>query len=410
MGMVIATRRRAADFDALVEGSSIRDADPSYAGLLELVGALRTVPEATPRAAFVADLRSRLMVEAATALVPSSVDDERLRLARRPTADRPRHPRRVAALVSGVAVAGVTTSMAFAAQTALPGDLLYPVKRGVESVHAAVAFDNAQRGGTVLASARDRLAEVSQLSAAGHDSSQVAPTLDAFSAQASTASDLLFNDYAATGDQSSIAQVRDFTATSMTQLAQLQSAVPADALDELLHAATVLQAIEHLALQACPGCPGASVTTVPTVLTESSAPLPGLGPFDTSTTSGHPGSTAPPHVRHHHSGGPDLPDVHADQLPPGSVNVGTTGDSTTVTAPNDPIGGLTGGLTSGNSSTDTGSDPTSTLLDAVGQAADTAGGVTGGGLPNLPTSVPSDLPTELPTSVPSQLPTGGVTP
>lgn len=409
--MVIATRRRAADFDALVEGSSTGRADPSYAGLLEVVGALRAVPEVAPRTDFVTDLRSRLMVEAAAALVPSSVDDERLRLAPRRAADRPRHPRRVAALVSGVAVAGVTTSMAFAAQTALPGDLLYPVKRGVETVHAAVAFDNAQRGGTVLASARDRLDEVSQLSAEGHDSSQVAPTLDAFSAQASTASDLLFSDYAATGDERSIVQVRDFTAASMTELAQLQSAVPADALDELLHAATVLQTIEQAALQACPACGGASVTSVPTVLTGSLAPLPGIDVVDSSTTSGQPGAGSRPHVRHHHPGDPTLPNVDADQLPPGSVNDGTTGDATTtVTAPNDPIGGLTGGLTSGNSSTDTAGDPASSLLDAVGQTGDTVGGLTGGDLPtDVPTSVPSNLPTDVPT-LPSQLPTGGVAP
>lgn len=399
--MVIATRRRAADFDVLVEDLSASREATSYAVLLDLVDALRAVPDPVPRADFVSVLREQLLAEAATVLVPASAEDQRLRLAPRRSTGATRHPRRVAALVSGVAAAGVTTSMAFAAQTALPGDLLYPVKIGVENVHAAVAFDDAQRGATVLASARDRLQEVARLSAAGHDSSQVAPTLDSFTAQASTASDVLLADYAATGDESSISSVRDFTASSMSTLSDLQSAVPADSLDELLHAATVLQAIEQSALHACPACSGASVTDVPTVFTESLAPLPGFG----TTAVAHLASNRHPHIGRHRSGTPALPHVESHHLPPGSVNDGADGGTAAaaVTAPDDTIGGLTGGLTTGQSSSDSVGDPASTLLDAVGQAGDAVGDLSG---TDVPTDVPSDVPTRLPTDPTSALPSG----
>src|SRR3954447_22986640 len=96
-------RRRADEFAEIVEGARAGDAARD-AELLELVGALRSVPRPAARPEFVADLRERLLAEAATALVPA--DTSRLRLPER----HPVRERRIAAIVGGIAVVGATTS------------------------------------------------------------------------------------------------------------------------------------------------------------------------------------------------------------------------------------------------------------------------------------------------------------
>ena len=74
-------QRRADEFDALVEGTPAGAIDERDAGLLELVGAMRGVPQVEARPEFVTGLRERLLVEAETAMVPA--DLSRLRLPER---------------------------------------------------------------------------------------------------------------------------------------------------------------------------------------------------------------------------------------------------------------------------------------------------------------------------------------
>ena len=57
----------------------------------------------------------------------------------------------------------------------------------------------------------------------------------------------------------------------MATLTDLEAAVPADARDELLHAARVLQQIDAEAEQACPTCGGAGITDLPPILTSFSS-------------------------------------------------------------------------------------------------------------------------------------------
>ena len=54
--------------------------------------------------------------------------------------------------------------VAVASQSALPGDGLYSVKRGIESAHAELTFNRADRGRVLLDSARTRLDEAQTLS------------------------------------------------------------------------------------------------------------------------------------------------------------------------------------------------------------------------------------------------------
>ncbi|GAB3195504.1 hypothetical protein GCM10027062_02640 [Nocardioides hungaricus] len=342
-------QRRADEFDALVEGLSTIDPTAGRdADLLELVGALRATPEIHARPEFVADLRVRLMAEAATALVPA--DLSRLRLPER----RPRRERRLAAVVGGIAIVGATTSVAVAAQSALPGDTLYPIKRAIEGAHTGLSVGEGSKGTTALANAANRLAEVEALTGQDGvaDDLRIAQTLNDFTDQATQASDLLLSDYASSGDGSSIAALRDFSSTSLDQLAALEPLVPADARDELIRAAQVLQTIDAEAAQRCPTCGGAPIDSIPPVLVSAEqvfvpvAPKPSVEPADTGPRNpGKQGGTG-------NEGRPTLPSVGPDDVGPGSVTNPSAGpglpDSTTVRNPLQQLAeDLTGGLTGG---------------------------------------------------------------
>ncbi|MEC9052125.1 MAG: DUF5667 domain-containing protein, partial [Actinomycetota bacterium] len=212
MSPVFSARRRADEFDSLVEAgaSGQRVEDARFAELLEVVGTLRSTPAPEARPEFVADLRSRLMTAAAEELVQvAPTPAERLTVTQRRT---PRE-RRLAIAVGGVAIVGATTSMAVAAQTALPGDVLYPLKRALENAQTGVRVDDASKGTSLLANARGRLAEIDQLSRSeqGQDLVAIEDTLEAFADQATEASDLLLADYAETGSETSIVELQDFT-------------------------------------------------------------------------------------------------------------------------------------------------------------------------------------------------------
>ena len=191
-------RRRAEEFDAaLSRPLTERDAQ-NFAELLAVVRDLRAIPEPTPRAEFVSDLRLRLMAEADTALLPQAARpltavEQRLVLPARSY----RRDRRLATVLGAAALIGATTSMAVAAQTALPGESLYPVKRAIENAQTGIARGDAAKGEVLLANARGRLDEVRDLAERGSPASvsAVESTLEAFSDQAGEASDLLLAAY-----------------------------------------------------------------------------------------------------------------------------------------------------------------------------------------------------------------------
>ena len=243
--------------------------DDRYDDLLALVGALRDVPEPQARPEFVAELRTRLLAEAATMPAGQAAEVDRLRL-RTPDPGRVRNPRerRLAIAMGGFALVGATATMSVVAQSALPGDLLYPLKRGIESVHAGISVGDEGKGTTLLASASTRLDEVRRLDAGEHEA-EIADTLDDFTQQAIEASDLLLASYAEKGDDATVTELRSFTASSMESLSELDGTVPPTAQDEYVHAVTTLMRIDDEAALSCPACPGADLDeiapTLPTV-------------------------------------------------------------------------------------------------------------------------------------------------
>ncbi len=160
--------------------------------------------------------------------------------------------------------------MAVAAQSALPGDVLYPLKRAMENVETSVTVSEQAKGSTILENASGRLDEVDALTRDGDaDAAAVSETLQTFANQATEASDLLLADYEETGSEESINDLRDFTSTSIQALANLEAVIPPAAEAALLDAAQVLFQIDTAAADLCPVCDSLGITDIPTALLAS---------------------------------------------------------------------------------------------------------------------------------------------
>lgn len=337
MTSVIPARRRAEEFAALVDGGGDAS-DHRHDNLVELVTALRGAPLVEPRPDFVTQLRADLMAEAEVAL--SSVDS-RLTL---PSHTRTRRDRRFAIAAGTVALIGAGSSMAVAAQDALPGDALYPIKRVIEGAQSTLTVDEVSKGETLLANASGRLSEISALQArnSAEGTAAMPDTLDDFSVQADNAADVLLSEYARTGDRDAVTELRTFTAESMDTLVELGADLPSSARTALEHAAQVLKQIDDRAVAACPEC-GGGIDEVPQMFQRS---------FSDGLTSPATTSTAPP--------------VVITPIAPSTPKSGTggnrggstpSGDATTPALPTD-------GGTGGADGTD-GSDPLGDLTKKV---------------------------------------------
>jgi len=265
-------RRGAERFNSLLDGEREVVRAPRDVELLELVDALQSVAPVEARPTFVADLRERLVLAAATELV---VPDSPAALTERLTVRSRRTPRerRLAIALGGFAIVGATTSMAVAAQSAIPGDVLYPLKRAMENVEAGISVSDEAKGSTILENASGRLDEVDQLAHQDEvDAVAVSETLTAFADQATEASELLMADYAATGSEDSINELRDFAASSIEELAALEDVIPEGAEPALLDAAQALFEIDSLAANLCPLCESEGITEIPVQLLASGDP------------------------------------------------------------------------------------------------------------------------------------------
>jgi hypothetical protein len=271
MTPAFSARRRADEFEALLSPGhesqpTERDA-ARFAELLDVVADLRALPEVTARPEFVSSLRESLMAEADTVLVRQPATPSRLAM---PATTRKRD-RRVAALLGGAALVGATATMAVAAQTSLPGESLYGVKRGIESAQLRFAGDDAERGRTLLAQADNRLSELEQIAAGEGGNDKLVPdTLDAFTDQSGAGVRSLLTAYEAGGAQQDVQAARDFTAKSIERLDALEQQLPSSAHDELLAAGRTLTDLDVEISTVCTACTG-GITTTPDFLL-SSAP------------------------------------------------------------------------------------------------------------------------------------------
>jgi hypothetical protein len=262
-------RRRADDAQAFEEAWSGRA--PRNAQIAELVQFAEDLCEAAvaePSAEFRGALRTRLMTEAETALVPAVKITRRVTLAPAPRKHNTR--RRIAGLTAAVLASVGTVGLISSSASAVPGEMLYPVKRSVESVELALHRGDASRGSFQLAQASERLAEARKLAddPSGDKAELVASTLDDFTSQAKSGSTSLFNAFSDNGKQKAIRQVNDFAASATAQLATLSSVLP-DSADGEFDSAT--QIISKLATQASTLCSACSTTDVQSLVSAVTA-------------------------------------------------------------------------------------------------------------------------------------------
>ena len=397
MSPAFTTRRRAEEFDRLVEStlSGAPVTGPVSADLAHLAGvaaALRTAPPVTPRPDFAADLRERLMAAAATELATSATSDAVVdRLTVRSNPGRRRHERRLTVGIASLAIVGASAGTAHASQGSLPGEPLYPVKRAIENVRSGFTPGNDGKGAVILGDADRRLDEVAQLTHGSDEHvEQINDALDTFAEQAKKASDLLLSDYQESKDAASIEKLHAFTSDSIDQLTTLEPLLPEGAKQALTAAAQTVLMIDTAASTLCPACSGTAITSIPeTLLSATTSTIDKLThTLVPSTTTGSrkpsaPRATNSPKPSSALPSAPAIADPAAplpSNLPTvpanGSSGSGTHQSPSRPTAKPSTVGGLVEGVTGGVGDTLDGltGGLTSGLTD---QLDETVGGLTG---------------------------------
>ncbi|WP_242001799.1 DUF5667 domain-containing protein [Kribbella steppae] len=235
---------------------------------VELVGRLRTAGAVAPRPEFSAELRHRLLEQAAAraatttpTMVRSTPDDSddpptREDVDASVTDIRHRHGRRIRLVASTAALVllGGGIGSAAAAQQAMPGDTLYGMKRGIENVATNVGVGDDSRGRRDLEHAMTRLSEVRALAESGGNVGTINSTLDDFSAQSRKGVSRLVASYQQDGDASSITAVTGFITSARQALGELAPKLPPESLKSAVEAlATIEQLAQHTSA-ACPKC------------------------------------------------------------------------------------------------------------------------------------------------------------
>ena len=228
------------------------------AEIVDLVACAEQICEAAvaePSFEFRDALRTQLMTEAATVLTPVAASPHTHRtpsFALR---------RRLATATAALVTAGGFVGMVGASAEALPGEMLYPVKRGVENIELAFHKDDVSRGQYRLTQASERLAEARRLTDDSSPQSQehVAGALDDFAEQAKAGSGALFRSYGQSGSTQSITAVNDFSAAAAADLAQLSGKVPSNADPSFQVAASTVSELVSKASNLCTTCGTANV-------------------------------------------------------------------------------------------------------------------------------------------------------
>ncbi|WP_241995742.1 DUF5667 domain-containing protein [Kribbella antiqua] len=285
--------------------------DPELLEAVELVGRLRTAGAVAPRPEFRAELRHRLLEQAAAraATTPTVVrstpdlsDDPPARedVDASVTDIRHRHGRRIRLVASTAALVllGGGIGSAAAAQQAMPGDTLYGMKRSIENVSTNVSVGDDSRGRRDLEHAMTRLSEVRALAENGGDVTTINATLDDFSSQARKGVSRLVASYQQDGDTSSIAAITQFITNARQALGELAPKLPPESLKSGVEAlATIEQLAQHTTV-ACPKCEQpkpAKGSGQPAVNTPGSEPTdPSNGPTTAPTTKPSKGASTKP--------------------------------------------------------------------------------------------------------------------
>ncbi|MBW8750184.1 MAG: hypothetical protein JF565_02020 [Propionibacteriales bacterium] len=245
--------RRAEEFARVVDGSDADVAD-RYADLTACVDLLRTQETPAARTEFVADLRTRLMAAADTLLVPSRAPQSRPATVVTLSPGVRRHNRRLAAAAAAFVVIGGTAGVAAAAENSLPGDPLYPIKRGIESAQVSLNSSDAAKGHDLIGQASTRLHEIDSLMNHGESTSRITQTLSSFQRSATNGADLLFLAYQRGGDPSDLAALRSTFEQQTAQLDALAEQAPPTAQPDFAAAKALIADLDQQARVLCGNC------------------------------------------------------------------------------------------------------------------------------------------------------------
>lgn len=235
------------------------DVADRFADLLTCVDVLRTQEPPAPRADFVANLRMQLMDAADTLLLPADAPlAPVISLVDRPS----RRQRRLSVAAAAFVVIGGTAGVAAASEHSLPGDPLYPIKRGIESAQVSLNSSDSGRGQDLLRQASTRLDEVDSLIAADSPANRIKTTLDAFQHSASDGADLLIVSFERDGDTQDITRLRTMLGSQMAKLDQLSAQAPESAKPSFTSARTLISDLDQQASMLCSGCGPASARYV----------------------------------------------------------------------------------------------------------------------------------------------------
>lgn len=254
MSPLISARRAAEDFARVVDGSQV-DAADRFADLTACVELLRAQETPAARPEFVADLRTRLMAAADTVLVPAekAAPSRPAQVVTLSPSTR-RHQRRLSIAAAAFVIVGGTAGMAAAAESSLPGDPLYPLKRGIESAQVSLNSSDAAKGHDLIKQAGTRLDEVDGLLGDGDSTEQVTHTLASFERSASHGADLLFVSYQRDGDVDDLASLRTALNEQIAQLQALADQAPPTAQPEFNSALSLLADLDQQARVLCGDC------------------------------------------------------------------------------------------------------------------------------------------------------------
>jgi hypothetical protein len=341
----MSTRRRAEEFADLVDGARPADSAASAEAheFYAIVARLRDVETPAMRAEFAADLRARLMSAASVALADlppptraREAEEKETRLV-----DDSWSVRGLRVATTTLLVCATAGGVAAASQSALPGDPLYQVKRGLEWVQVATAGSDEDRGDVLLDQASERLAEAERLAISRPDDprtpSLISGTLDDFAQQATDGSDALVDDYRADGDAASIVEVREFADESSQQLDDLGRLVPPDVQRHVVDAADVLTDIDSHARDTCETCSALEPLHLSSSLTQLAASAQSV----LDVLPGELGSVI--------GAGSDNPTIDLPTLPPLTGGAQPTGDGQTAPGGSHQTGGANGGRGDGDS-------------------------------------------------------------
>jgi len=270
MGDLTRARARAESFAHAIDHgprhSSRLSDDPELLEAAELVGRLRTAGAVAPRPEFSAELRHRLLEQAAAraattpTVVRSTPSSEEEPPPREDDASvtqiRPRHGRRIRLVASTAALVllGGGIGSAAAAQQAMPGDTLYGMKRSIENVSTNVSVGDDSRGRRDLEHAMNRLSEVRALVGNGGDVATIDGTLDDFSVQARKGVSRLVASYQQDGDTTSITAITEFITSARQAIGELAPQLPPESLKSAVEALATIEQLAQNTTIACPKC------------------------------------------------------------------------------------------------------------------------------------------------------------